>query len=188
MKCLKKVFICCIMATILLTGNSHALQAQTSDDDFARNQIKLSYGDAFYSTVAFGLLDILMGGAIFHPDAEMSAPGSFSMAYRYLFEGERFALGGDFTYIPIKQTEKNSTTHYDLFATMVGADVYYIKSGIFRLYGTASIGAAFAQEAAGFAFQVNPIAIRLGNDKFSGFLEAGAGYKGICNVGIQIGF
>lgn len=39
-----------------------------------------------------------------------------------------------------------------------------------------------------FAFQINPIAIRVGNEHIGGFLELGVGYKGFLTAGISIQF
>jgi len=45
-----------------------------------------------------------------------------------------------------------------------------------------------AKTATDFAFQVNPIALRVGNDHIGGFLEAGLGYKGFVTAGMSLKF
>lgn len=39
-----------------------------------------------------------------------------------------------------------------------------------------------------FAYQVNPIAVRVGNDRVGGFVEAGFGYKGFLTAGLSFKF
>lgn len=39
-----------------------------------------------------------------------------------------------------------------------------------------------------FIYQLNPIAVRVGNDRIGGFVEAGLGLKGFVTAGVSIGF
>ena len=39
-----------------------------------------------------------------------------------------------------------------------------------------------------FAYQVNPFAIRIGNDRVGGFIETGLGYKGFLTAGVSLRF
>ena len=39
-----------------------------------------------------------------------------------------------------------------------------------------------------FAYQVNPIALRVGNERIGGFLEAGLGHKGFLTAGVSLKF
>ena len=77
------------------------------------------------------------------------------------------------------------------------AEFVYYKRGLFELYGTAAAGvnlsrhketaltdagkkaAKKADLSTSFAYQVNPIALRVGNDRIGGFVEAGLGNKGL---------
>ena len=95
------------------------------------------------------------------------------------------------------------------------AEFVYFRSGLFELYGSAAVGADFTRrsekefststrgadisgvtETAGrqsdsftsFAWQVNPVALRVGNHRIGGFLEAGLGYKGIVTAGVSFKF
>ena len=47
---------------------------------------------------------------------------------------------------------------------------------------------AHAGTETGLAFQVNPIAVRVGNDRIGGFLETGLGYKGFLTAGVSLRF
>lgn len=42
--------------------------------------------------------------------------------------------------------------------------------------------------SANLAYQVNPIAFRVGNDRIGGFMEAGFGYKGFLTAGVSLKF
>lgn len=39
-----------------------------------------------------------------------------------------------------------------------------------------------------FAYQINPIALRVGNDRVGGFVEAGLGTKGFVTAGVSFKF
>lgn len=57
--------------------------------------------------------------------------------------------------------------------------------------GLTEAGKASARKAdlsTSFAYQVNPIALRVGNDRIGGFLEAGLGYKGFVTAGVSLRF
>ena len=41
---------------------------------------------------------------------------------------------------------------------------------------------------AAFAYQVNPIGLRVGNDRIGGFVEAGMGHKGFLTPGVSVKF
>ena len=46
----------------------------------------------------------------------------------------------------------------------------------------------YGNESDVFAYQVNPIALRVGNHRIGGFLEAGLGYKGFLTAGVSLRF
>ena len=95
------------------------------------------------------------------------------------------------------------------------AEFVYFRSGLFELYGSAAVGADFTRRSekefststrgadisgvtetavrqsdsfTSFAWQVNPVALRVGNHRIGGFLEAGLGYKGIVTAGVSFKF
>ena len=39
-----------------------------------------------------------------------------------------------------------------------------------------------------FAYQVNPVGVRVGNGRIGGFVEAGLGYRGFVTAGVTLGF
>lgn len=94
------------------------------------------------------------------------------------------------------------------FLVLPTGDFIYFKKGIVELYGSAGIGVIFSrthisgltplgkQFAArykskvitDFAYQINPIALRLGNNRVGGFIETGLGYKGFISIGVSLKF
>lgn len=85
-------------------------------------------------------------------------------------------------------------------------DCLVSKKGILELYGSVSSGMDFTRSIesrfaesnkivfiksdliARFAYQINPIAILIGNDTIGGFLELGIGYRGFLTAGISLNF
>ena len=82
----------------------------------------------------------------------------------------------------------------------------YFKRGVVELYGGAAAGVNLVNHtekslnqtatsnakksdlSTTFAYQVNPIALRVGNQRIGGFLEAGLGYKGFVTAGVSLRF
>ena len=99
----------------------------------------------------------------------------------------------------IKEKELN-------FLVLPTAEFVYFKRNLFELYGGASVGVDLVRQSeskldekgksaseknslsANLAYQVNPIAFRVGNDRIGGFMEAGFGYKGFLTAGVSLKF
>lgn len=86
------------------------------------------------------------------------------------------AVGADFT----RRSEKEFST------SICGADI----SGVTEKGGVGVTKTAVRQSDSftSFAWQVNPVALRVGNHRIGGFLEAGLGYKGIVTAGVSFKF
>ena len=98
---------------------------------------------------------------------------------------------------------KESNVNFMILPT---AEFVYYKRGLFELYGMAAAGvnlsrhketaltdagkkaAKKADLSTSFAYQVNPIALRVGNDRIGGFVEAGLGNKGFLTAGVSLKF
>lgn len=86
------------------------------------------------------------------------------------------AVGVDFT----RRSEKE-------FSTSIGdIDISGVteKGGV----GVAKTAVRQSESFTSFAWQANPVALRVGNHRIGGFLEAGLGHKGIVTVGISFKF
>lgn len=169
-----------VLALLPLTS-----KAQFQSNEIPQNRIKVSYGDASYVAFSTAFFSSLIGGS-----GEMSTMGSFSAGYRRLTNNSRWALGVDVSYTAVREKFTSGVKlDFSFMSVVPTAEFYYLKSGLCRLYGTAGVGAMISNEkSVGLAFQVSPIALRVGRDKFAGFVELGAGYKGIANVGFEVAF
>lgn len=159
--------------------------AQLKSEDVFKNRVKLSYGDASYISFATAMFSSLINGP-----GDFKALGAISLGYRRLSNNSRWALGGDFSYVDVRETFKNGVKiNFSFFAVVPTAEFYYFKTGLFRLYSTLGVGTIFTDDGSfGTAFQINPVAVRIGSGRFAGFAEVGFGYKGIANLGFEYAF
>lgn len=144
--------------------------------------------------------------------SERNSSGVFAVGYRYSMN--RFKVGGDFGFCLISRKVKSSDALEPLykdkfwnFIILPTAEYVYFKRGWVELYGMASMGIDFTRQSqisisttdwklqkfkttlnTYFAYQVNPIAIRVGSGCIAGFLEAGFGYRGLVTAGISLKF
>lgn len=138
--------------------------------------------------------------------------GVFGLGYRYGIN--RFKVGGDLGFATVNSklafagqkapSIKERDIHLLVLPT---AEFSYFRRGVVELYGSAAAGVDLKRHsesglteegkklaskksdfAASFAYQVNPIAIRVGNDRIGGFVEAGFGTKGFVTAGVSVGF
>lgn len=176
-----------------------------------RHEIRLSASDGLTLGLAnifgMGLSDAVTGSK--RSDEKSSLV--YSLGYRYSIA--RFRVGADLGFV--QSTSKltligetaPSLKEKDLnFMLLPTVEFVYFKRGVVELYGGAAAGVnlvnhtekSLNQTAAGsakksdlsttFAYQVNPIALRVGNQRIGGFLEAGLGYKGFVTAGVSLRF
>ena len=203
-----------VMLSLLLAAGLTQANAQTcckfkSDN---RNEFRIGYSDGLTLSVAsiwgIGLGDALTGTT----RTDETSSGVLGLGYRYHMN--RFRLGLDlgfasvsskYDYASSKQKDIKETQQNLLI--MPVAELVYFKKGAFELYGSAAGGVDLprikekglteagkknaqtkAKTSTDFAFQVNPIAMRVGNDRIGGFVEAGLGYKGFVTAGLSLKF
>jgi hypothetical protein len=117
----------------------------------------------------------------------------------YRHQTGRFRLGADVGFLTETTTcswsDKPSLTlsEKDYWAIILPTGEYtYLKKGIFELYGSVSAGAMLdlsqMKSNTIFAFQANPIAMRLQGKKLGYFIEGGVGFKGIITTGLYYRF
>ncbi len=177
--------------------NKHEIRISASDN------LTLSLADAF----SRGLSDALTGSK----ESDEKGTLGYGIGYRYTIN--RFRVGGDLVFsqtsskLTLAGESSPSVKQKDLnFLILPTAEFIYYKRNLVELYGSAAVGANLVRHtekglteagkaAAGkadfspsFAYQVNPIAIRVGNDRIGGFLEGGLGHKGILTAGISLRF
>ena len=176
-----------------------------------RHEIRVSVSDGLTQSavdvLGLGLADAVTGSK----RTDEKASIVYGLGYRYAFG--RFRVGADLGFAhttsklmlsgekmpSIKERELN-------FMILPTAEFVYLKSRLVELYGNASAGvslkrhtetglteagkaaAAKADLNTSFAYQVNPIALRVGNETIGAFVEAGLGHKGFITAGLSFRF
>ena len=171
-----------------------------------RHEIRVSVSDGLTQSavdvLGLGLADAVTGS---------KASIVYGLGYRYAIG--RFRVGADlgFAHTTSKLTlsgdKMPSIKERELnFMILPTAEFVYLKSRLVELYGNASAGvslkrhtetglteagkaaAAKADLNTSFAYQVNPIALRVGNETIGAFVEAGLGHKGFITAGLSFRF
>ena len=176
-----------------------------------RHEIRLSASDGLTLGLAnvfgMGLSDAVTGSK--RSDEKSSLV--YSLGYRYSIA--QFRVGADLGFV--QSTSKltligetaPSLKEKDLnFMLLPTVEFVYFKRGVVELYGGAAAGVNLVNHtekslnqtatsnakksdlSTNFAYQVNPIALRVGNQRIGGFLEAGLGYKGFVTAGVSLRF
>ena len=205
-----------IILSLCIATCINAVQAQTKSSRFTpsenKNDIRISISDGTPMTMTnifgAGFADAILGSK----RTDEKVLGVFGLGYRYTIQ--RFKVGGDlgFAHVSSKLAytgqKAPSVKEKELnFLVLPTAEFTYFRRGVVELYGTASAGVNMKRHSesaltaegrnlakskssfsADFAYQVNPIAIRVGNDRIGGFVEAGFGTKGFATAGISLGF
>lgn len=176
-----------------------------------RHEIRVSVSDGLTQSAAdvlgLGLADAVTGSK----RTDEKASIVYGLGYRYAVG--RFRVGADlgFAHTTSKLTlsgdKMPSIKERELnFMILPTAEFVYLKSRLVELYGNASAGvslkrhtetglteagkaaAAKADLNTSFAYQVNPIALRVGNETIGAFVEAGLGHKGFVTAGLSFRF
>lgn len=194
--------------------SSHVVKGQETThttQSMPRHEIRLSASDGLILGLAnvfgMGLSDAVTGSK--RSDEKSSLV--YSLGYRYSIA--RFRVGADLGFVQstgkltlIGETAP-SLKEKDLnFMLLPTVEFVYFKRGVVELYGGAAAGVNLVNHtekslnqtatsnakksdlSTTFAYQVNPIALRVGNQRIGGFLEAGLGYKGFVTAGVSLRF
>ncbi|MCF0172926.1 MAG: hypothetical protein HUJ91_04255 [Bacteroidales bacterium] len=162
---------------------------------------------------AFGSIATAPTGA----NLNLGVYGSYTAGYERVVK-DWLAVGGEAVVLPTKMNFTDKTTHIKIgngigtfFMVMPTAKFYYMRREHVELYGKTAIGVItsiqdkchtetdgdgqryLVKDGSGLsgcnaAFQVDPIGVRVGNSNIGGFLEVGAGLRGILNLGIEVAF
>lgn len=176
-----------------------------------RHEIRVSVSDGLTQSavdvLGLGLADAVTGSK----RTDEKASIVYGLGYRYAVG--RFRVGADlgFAHTTSKLTlsgdKMPSIKERELnFMILPTAEFVYLKSRLVELYGNASAGvslkrhtetglteagkaaAAKADLNTSFAYQVNPIALRVGNETIGAFVEVGLGHKGFITAGLSFRF
>ena len=205
---MKIKFIALLLCAAVSSNVAKGQETTHNTQSMPRHEIRLSASDGLTLGLAnvfgMGLSDAVTGSK--RSDEKSSLV--YSLGYRYSIA--RFRVGADLGFVQstgkltlIGETAP-SLKEKDLnFMLLPTVEFVYFKRGVVELYGGASAGVNLvnhtekslnqtatsnAKKSDLFAYQVNPIALRVGNQRIGGFLEAGLGYKGFVTAGVSLRF
>lgn len=198
--------------SLVMVAGVNMVNAQSSTKDFVsedrKHDIRLSVSDGLTQgtsdILGMGIGDAILGTK--RSDSKTSL--TYGFGYRYSIN--RFRVGADLGFgmstskLALAGENSPSIKEKDLrFLVLPTAEFVYFKRRLVELYGSAAgvnlsrhTETALTKEATAgkssfstdFAYQVNPIALRVGNDRVGGFVEAGLGTKGFVTAGVSFKF
>lgn len=204
---MKKLFsllcIICISAATVLAQNT-----------YQKNEFRIGFSDAIPLTIGDALLHgftsaLTSGIAGYSKDTKNDkSSGMWGLGYKY-HVNNRFSAGLELSYltsskdINFKKADDEYNVHRKsaFFLVLPTAQYHYLNREKLQLYGNIGVGLlnytikeeknkggeTFDENYTSFAFQVNPIGLRVGQ-RFAGFAELGFGFKGIINIGASMRF
>lgn len=199
----------CVLASVNMVKGQESGKGFMKSEN--KHEIRLSVSDGLtqgtVDVLGMGLSDALLGTK--RTDERFSMV--YGLGYRYSLN--RFRVGADLGFsmgsdkLMLAGDKSSSLKEKDLnLLVLLTAEFTYYKHGLIELYGGASAGvklnrhtetgltdagkkaAKKADLSTSFAYQVNPIALRVGNNRIGGFLEAGLGHKGFVTAGVSLKF
>lgn len=201
--------------SLCVAVSANLVSAQKSSKGFTpsenKHELRLSVSDGLTlgttGILGNGLSDVVLGNK--RSDEKMTMV--FGLGYRYSIH--RFRVGADLGFaqasskLALAGEKAPSIKEKGLnFLVLPTAEFVYFKRNLFELYGGASVGVDLVRQSeskldekgksaseknslsANLAYQVNPIAFRVGNDRIGGFMEAGFGHKGFLTAGVSLKF
>lgn len=201
--------------SLCVAVSANLVSAQESSKGFTpsenKHELRLSVSDGLTlgttGILGNGLSDVVLGNK--RSDEKMTMV--FGLGYRYSIH--RFRVGADLGFaqasskLVLAGEKAPSIKEKGLnFLVLPTAEFVYFKRNLFELYGGASVGVDLVRQSeskldekgksaseknslsANLAYQVNPIAFRVGNDRIGGFMEAGFGHKGFLTAGVSLKF
>ena len=208
---MKLKFIALLLCAAVSSNVAKGQETTHNTQSMPRHEIRLAASDGLILGLAnvfgMGFSDAVTGSK--RNDEKSSLV--YSLGYRYSIA--RFRVGADLGFVQstgkltlIGETAP-SLKEKDLnFMLLPTVEFVYFKRGVVELYGGASAGVNLVNHtekslnqtatsnakksdlSTNFAYQVNPIALRVGNQRIGGFLEAGLGYKGFVTAGVSLRF
>lgn len=203
-----KLFVVCVCLFIAM-----AVQAQEKRGVENRHELRVSVSDGLTLTMSnifgMGLADAITGTK----RSDEKSSGVFGVGYRYAVN--RFRIGADLGFASISSKVMMSPDKIPSvrdrelnFLVLPVGEFTYFKRGVVELYASAAMGVDFSRTSetgltdfgkkqaalhkskfnTDFAYQINPIAIRVGSNRIGGFLETGLGYKGFVTAGVSVRF
>lgn len=173
-----------------------------------KNSLSVGYGVLTIQDLATIVSDIIItpvsGGTVEATD--INGTGAIFLEYSHYWTSHwRFVANGNYTSLKSKFVYTSDQSLYatqkdTYYGLMVGINYHWIGDAVVEIYSGLQAGGCFqhtdqsyisGEKASDnsflFAFQVTPIGLRVGK-AFGGFIEAGVGYKGILDAGLDLRF
>lgn len=166
------------------------------------NSIEISVGDASVASYAGLVVGVIIWSAeaiadgVAGNDEQPQSTGITSwtpcitVGYDHHFTDSRWNLGGELGFWHMGLGLNNGDRILGFMETATATSKFFYKPyGKCKLYGGVNLGVGLVEieDLSVFpAFQVNPIGMKIGNDKISFVAELGFGYKGIIQTGVSI--
>lgn len=199
---MKKVFMAVLAISCLLAAP--AVKAQTINE-ICPNEISFSYGVSLIGTATanvintFGLVEQFTDGDYISVKSGGSR-GVLNLGYIYHFN-KVVGLGGNFGFNRMSanlsdNTGKVTAVALNIYSMMVDTKLNWFRYDLFGMYSKIGLGAmcintSLVEEISGNIWaptaHVSLIGMEVGR-QFSGFLELGAGMKGIAQFGVKYHF
>lgn len=199
--------------SLFMVAGFNMANAQNTTSDFVSNDRKHDLRISVSDGLTQGSVDILgmgIGDALTgtkRSDTKHSLV--YGLGYRYAIN--RFRVGADLGFgmssskLSLAGEKTPSIKEKDLrLLVLPTAEFVYYKRRLIELYGSAAVGVNFSRHtetpveknvdgrkasfSTDFAYQVNPLGVRVGNNRVGGFVEAGLGSKGFLTAGISFKF
>ncbi|WP_338158292.1 hypothetical protein [uncultured Phocaeicola sp.] len=196
--------------SLFMVAGFNVVNAQSTTQDFVVNDKKHDLRISVSDGLTQGSVDILGMGIEEAITGTKRSDSKYSMIYGlgYRYSINRFRVGADLGFgmssskLSIAGEKTPSIKEKDLrLLVLPTAEFVYYKRRLVELYGTAAAGVNFSRHSetpvdkktsekkanfsTDFAYQVNPIAVRVGNERVGGFVEAGLGNKGFLTAGLS---
>lgn len=199
--------------SLFMVAGFNVVNAQSATQDFVANDKKHDLRISVSDGLTQGSVDILGMGIEEAITGTKRSDSKYSMIYGlgYRYSINRFRVGADLGFgmssskLSMAGEKTPSIKEKDLrLLVLPTAEFVYYKRRLVELYGTAAAGVNFSRHSetpvdkktsekkanfsTDFAYQVNPIAVRVGNERVGGFVEAGLGNKGFLTAGLSFKF
>lgn len=199
--------------SLFMVAGFNVVNAQSTTQDFVVNDKKHDLRISVSDGLTQGSVDILGMGIEEAITGTKRSYSKYSMIYGlgYRYSINRFRVGADLGFgmssskLSIAGEKTPSIKEKDLrLLVLPTAEFVYYKRRLVELYGTAAAGVNFSRHSetpvdkktsekkanfsTDFAYQVNPITVRVGNERVGGFVEAGLGNKGFLTAGLSFKF
>lgn len=191
---MKKILLLAVLFCTSVLG-VNAQEYETPSDE-----LSVSWGIGTVPQLIVGFSDALSAALVGENSSENSY-GAFSVQYMHNIS-KSIGVGISGTYEYIYKEGKNSKKHGENFITiMPTVRAYWFRNKSVGMYSRLAVGASLNvyevpttqsdvnqnHTDTQLAYHAAPVALEVGSNKFSGFLELGFGYQGIINAGLKFG-